>query len=410
MFNGVVEKKGIRNETDLFKPIGNRRKWESLYDEITLDNVVKAMKKQSAKGGQGLFGGSIFGAAQSEFKNIDEIREAARERIRELSNEEIEGRRNEITDRLSQIDIPMRDKGIGGSFDMIENITDSVRHSHTAKGIYNYLHDIYPGMTMDIANEIADIVKDIQQMSARYFEAKPYRAVGFDEIKFAVVPDNTDVSLLNQLQSMKIPVETYEKGNNEQRKQVLNESSDKYDTRFRTIVVNPRYGSKIETVRTNHTSVYKAVDKYLLVYPVVYLFLCRLNVRLRFTVPVFGIINSLFYSIIYTNSRYGRFQFVKVNVIILTEYLLYLIFKLCITLLFKPFNPDFFQHLFKKSDPFLRILFYFMHFKFLDSIPGLRKIQLFRSIAVLKMIYKAIRTNTIYIAFVIVGMEINRIE
>ena len=263
LFNGVVEKKGIRNETDLFTPMGNRRKWESLYDEITLDNVVKAMKKQSAKGGQGLFGGSIFGAAQSEFKNIGEIREAARERIRELSNEEIEGRRNEITDRLSQIDIPMRDKGIGDAFDMIENITDSVRHSHTAKGIYNYLHDIYPAMTMDIANEIADIVKDIQQMSARYFEAKPHRAVGFDEIKFAVVPDNTDSGLLNQLQNMKIPVEIYEKGNNEQRKQILNEAADKYDTRFRTIVVNPRYGSKIETVRTNHTSVYKAVDKYL---------------------------------------------------------------------------------------------------------------------------------------------------
>lgn len=263
LFDGVVEKKGIRNETDLFTPMGNRRKWESLYDEITLDNVVKAMKKQSAKGGQGLFGGSIFGAAQSEFKNIGEIREAARERIRELSNEEIEGRRNEITDRLSQIDIPMRDKGIGDAFDMIENITDSVRHSHTAKGIYNYLHDIYPAMTMDIANEIADIVKDIQQMSARYFEAKPHRAVGFDEIKFAVVPDNTDSGLLNQLQNMKIPVEIYEKGNNEQRKQILNESADKYDTRFRTIVVNPRYGSKIETVRTNHTSVYKAVDKYL---------------------------------------------------------------------------------------------------------------------------------------------------
>ena len=263
LFDGVVEKKGIRNETDLFTPMGNRRKWESLYDEITLDNVVKAMKKQSAKGGQGLFGGSIFGAAQSEFKNIGEIREAARERIRELSNEEIEGRRNEITDRLSQIDIPMRDKGIGDAFDMIENITDSIRHSHTAKGIYNYLHDIYPAMTMDIANEIADIVKDIQQMSARYFEAKPYRAVGFDEIKFAVVPDNTDSGLLNQLQNMKIPVEIYEKGNNEQRKQILNEAADKYDTRFRTIVVNPRYGSKIETVRTNHTSVYKAVDKYL---------------------------------------------------------------------------------------------------------------------------------------------------
>lgn len=40
-------------------------------------------------------------------------------------------------------------------------------------------------------------------------------------------------------------------------------SKDSDDIRFRTIVVNPRYGSKIETVRTNHTSVYKAVDKYL---------------------------------------------------------------------------------------------------------------------------------------------------
>lgn len=254
LFDGVVEKKGIRNETDLFTPMGNRRKWESLYDEITLDNVVKAMKKQSAKGGQGLFGGSIFGAAQSEFKNIGEIREAARERIRELSNEEIEGRRNEITDRLSQIDIPMRDKGIGDAFDMIENITDSVRHSHTAKGIYNYLHDIYPAMTMDIANEIADIVKDIQQMSARYFEAKPHRAVGFDEIKFAVVPDNTDSGLLNQLQNMKIPVEIYEKGNNEQRKQILNESADKYDTRFRMVeAYTPEEQDIIERALKNGT-------------------------------------------------------------------------------------------------------------------------------------------------------------
>ena len=234
-----------------------------LFDEITLDNVVKAMQKQSAKGGQGLFGGSIFGAAQSEFKNIGEIREAARERIRESSDEGIDEKRREITERLSQIDIPMKNKNETDTFDMIENIIDAVRHSHTPRGIYNFLHDIYPGMTMDIADEIVDIVKDIQQMSARFFEAKPYRAVGFNEIKFAVVPDNVDADLLSQLQSMKIPVETYENGNIEQRKQVLNEASGKYDTRFRTIVVNPHYGSTIETVRNNHTQVYKAVDRYI---------------------------------------------------------------------------------------------------------------------------------------------------
>ena len=263
LFDGVVEKRGIRNETDPFTPSGGSRKWEQLYDEITLDNVVKAMQKQSAKGGQGLFGGSIFGAAQSEFKNIGEIREAARKRIRESSDEGIDEKRREITGRLSQIDIPMKNKNVTDTFDMIENIIDAVRHSHTPRGIYNFLHDIYPGMTMDIADEIVDIVKDIQQMSARFFEAKPYRAVGFNEIKFAVVPDNLDADLLSQLQSMKIPVETYENGNIEQRKQVLNEASGKYDTRFRTIVVNPHYGSTIETVRNNHTQVYKAVDRYI---------------------------------------------------------------------------------------------------------------------------------------------------
>ena len=43
----------------------------------------------------------------------------------------------------------------------------------------------------------------------------------------------------------------------------LNKKLNLDSIRFRTIVVNPRYGSKIETVRTNHTTVYKAVDKYL---------------------------------------------------------------------------------------------------------------------------------------------------
>ena len=35
------------------------------------------MKKESAKGGQGIFGSNIFGAAQEEFKSIKDLRNAA---------------------------------------------------------------------------------------------------------------------------------------------------------------------------------------------------------------------------------------------------------------------------------------------------------------------------------------------
>jgi hypothetical protein len=234
LFAGVVEKQGIRNERDLFTPNGNHRKWEQLYDEVTLDNVVRAMQRQSEKGGNGLFGGSIFGAAQREYKSIDEIREAARERIKMLDETEANAAREAITSRLSAINIPTsREKSFGDSMDMVENITEAVSKSHTPKGIYKYLHDIYPGMTMDIANDIADIVKDIQRMSARYFEAKPRRAVGFNEVRLAVVPDGTDKALVSQLESRGIPVRYYEKGNDEQRRIIVAEAAEELDLRFR---------------------------------------------------------------------------------------------------------------------------------------------------------------------------------
>lgn len=234
LFAGVVEKEGIRNDRDPFTPSGNRRKWEQLYDELTLDNVVEAMLRQKEKGGEGLFGGNIFGASQREYKTIEEIRKGARERIRLLDDTEAELARDAITDRLSAIDIPTsNNKTFGDKMDMVENITDAVSKSHTPRGIYNHLRGIYPKMTMDIAEEIAGIVKDIQQMSARYFEAKPRRAVGFEEVRLAVVPEDTDTNLVSQLESKGIPVRYYEKGNDVQRRSIVEEATEYLDIRFR---------------------------------------------------------------------------------------------------------------------------------------------------------------------------------
>ena len=233
MFDGIVEKRGIRNDKDPFTASGNRRRWEQLYDEITLDNVVEAMRRQAARGGQGLFGGSIFGAAQEEYKDIDSVRKAAKRRIRMMSHEEAEAGRKAITDRLSAIEIPGVGERLSDVMDMVQNIQDAVARSHTAKGIYKYLKAFYPKVTMETANEIADIVKDIQAMSARYFEAKPYRAVGFDEVRLAVVPSDTDAGLVEQLKRKGIPVREYERGNEAERMAIVEEATDEMELRFR---------------------------------------------------------------------------------------------------------------------------------------------------------------------------------
>ena len=44
---GSLRKTGFRNNKDMFTPSGNRRKWETLHEEVTLDNVVRAMKART---------------------------------------------------------------------------------------------------------------------------------------------------------------------------------------------------------------------------------------------------------------------------------------------------------------------------------------------------------------------------
>lgn len=232
LFSGIVEKKGIRNAKDPFTPSGNRRKWEELYDRITLDNVVGNMQKQTPKGSAATFGfapNRIFGASQKEYKSIDEIREAARERIRNTEDSDYEAQRHAILDRLNDISIP----GSSDSYAMLEAIQDAVARSNTPKGIHKYLKEFYPKVTMETAEEIADIVKDIQKLSARFFEAKPRRAVGFDEVRLAVVPSDADANLVAELESRGIPVRRYEKGNEDERRQIVEAATDEMDLRFR---------------------------------------------------------------------------------------------------------------------------------------------------------------------------------
>lgn len=239
LFSGIVEKRGIRNEVDPFTPIGNRRAWEKLYDEVTLDNVVKAMSKKPKRGGSGFFGGNIFGASAKTFNSISDIRKEAASSLAAVKPEEIEKQKQAILDRLSEVKVTNKELGITEMFDLTENIRDAVAKSHTADGIHRYLKDYYPDITMGAAQEIADIVKDIQSISTKYFEAKPYRAVGFDEVKLAIVPEGTSQAVVDGLLERGVPVRTYEKNNRQERMDIISNATEEMGLRFRTIEITP---------------------------------------------------------------------------------------------------------------------------------------------------------------------------
>lgn len=248
MFSGIVENRGIRNEVEPYTSIGNRRAWEKLYDEVTLDNVVKAMSKKPKRGGSGFFGGNIFGAAAKTYNSISDIRKDAAIRLAAVKPEEIDKQKQAILDRLSKVKVTNRELSISEMFDLTENIKDAVAKSHTAEGIHRYLKDYYPDITMEAAQEIADIVKDIQSLSTKYFEAKPYRAVGFDEVKLAVVPEDASQTVVDGLKERGVPVRTYENSNQQERMDIISNATEEMGLRFRTVEITPEVRKEMDDI------------------------------------------------------------------------------------------------------------------------------------------------------------------
>ena len=56
LFDGVVKNEGIYNGKDYYTSSGNRRSFSATHYEITLENIVKAMKQGDQKSANTFFG------------------------------------------------------------------------------------------------------------------------------------------------------------------------------------------------------------------------------------------------------------------------------------------------------------------------------------------------------------------
>ena len=225
-FKGAEEKTGIRNNKEYYDSRGNQRSWDVLHYEETLENIIKAMKEQGEKGISVLGSNSnIFGASAKELESIEEIKEAGK-RLRTVSQEEFGEMKDAFLNRFKNIADSLRSHDGWQALDgASELLVEAVSKYNTRNGIANYIKREGKGWTNyseRIVDDLIALVNDIRNMPVNYFEAKPMRAVGFDEVACAVIPDNASERVRGELSKLNIPMKEYKAGDEDARVEAVN--------------------------------------------------------------------------------------------------------------------------------------------------------------------------------------------
>lgn len=227
LFKGAEEKQGIRNDKDKYTENGDERSFETLHYEITLENVVRAMLEDVQKGGGFFSELGIFGVSTKEYKSIDDIR-SDKSRLDTVALEEYSKIKESFGARLSEIAESIRDKSNQNEFisssNACEIIVDAVRTCKTRTGMLRYLKE-FPNLenvTESTVKDIIDLVRDISNMPTEYFEAKPQRAVLFDEVAAVILPENGTEDLQEILADFGVRVVKYTNGDEDSRHAAVN--------------------------------------------------------------------------------------------------------------------------------------------------------------------------------------------
>ena len=184
----------------------------------TLDNVVENMVQETQRGGEGgldlMMGENKLRALMAEqFKDLPDIK--AKKGM--LQEDE------EVFDLLSEVEIILDEATDHKNFDyamktLPKNYSDSLLDyvGEELKGGRKDLEPIVNEFVENLEipkeklNEITGWIADTLRMNAmrpvKYFEAKPTRAVGFDEFAGAIVPENTSKEVVDILEKRGLKV------------------------------------------------------------------------------------------------------------------------------------------------------------------------------------------------------------
>ena len=227
LFDGVVKNEGIYNGKDYYTSSGKRRSFSATHYEITLENIVKAMKQGDQKGTNTFFGGqAIWGVASKDYGSIADIKRDSG-RLQKMTEEEYSAIRQKYSERLAELTNEIKDPSERNEFiasdEAASAIVETLRTKRTVAGIDKELRTYHTlQIKPDTAEKVLQLYEDISNMPTGYFEAKPQRAVGFDEVLAAVIPNNASAEVKAALENAGVRMIEYAAGDEKARLDAVN--------------------------------------------------------------------------------------------------------------------------------------------------------------------------------------------
>lgn len=229
--DGLLGKAGIYNGKDPFTPSGNSRSFSQLHYDYTLENIVRAMNETQEARGEGIWGasaGTLAATASPEYQSVDEIR-ADKGRLRRADDAEYNALKAQLDSQIEDVITGIR-KGnrarFDNSFEEIDQIgtalVEASKGKKTDAAIRKAFRSYGYTLSDQVLSQVEQLYQDAAAIPTEYFEAKPQRAVGFDEVLAAIVPSNTSQVILDELHQRGVNTISYEAGNSEDRLAKLN--------------------------------------------------------------------------------------------------------------------------------------------------------------------------------------------
>ena len=232
LFSGLEGNSGVYNNKERFTPSGNRRSFQQTHYPATLEGITKAMVGQNggdSRNVSGFYGVKSLRAGMAErFRDIADMHKAEG-RLQNLTQAQLDSIQDNLNNRLSDLTSRIIATNPIGSYmqqaDAVGNILMEIAEGklHTIdeiERVFNKEYQYHVGN--ELAADVRNLLFDVSQMPVNMFEAKPERAVGFDEVLAAVVPDNASEKLVDALGEKGVLVIPYEAGNDTDRIQKVN--------------------------------------------------------------------------------------------------------------------------------------------------------------------------------------------
>lgn len=229
--DGLLGEAGIYNGKDPYTPSGNLRSFSQLHYAYTLENIVKAMKEGQEERGGNTWGASaktLQSVATPEYRSIQEIK-ADSGRLGMDEGAEYEAKLQAIDDQIGSIITKIKQGNKAHSdnsfveSDIIGSILmETSKGKRTVDAIMRAFSKEGYKISSQTAQDIQAVYQAAAEMPTGYFEAKPQRAVGFDEVLAAVIPDDSSKKLRDGLEQAGVRMLEYKAGDDADRLAKIN--------------------------------------------------------------------------------------------------------------------------------------------------------------------------------------------